>query len=57
MEKCGDSIDQSILLSQIKRSIKHPDDVANTKNMSGLNQGVTYLKAKYQLHPQLAALS
>ena len=25
--------------------------------MSGLNQVVTYLKAKYQLHPQLAAFS
>ena len=31
MEKCGDSIDQSILLSQIKKSIKHPDDISNTK--------------------------
>ena len=25
--------------------------------MSGLNQVVTYLKSKYQLHPQLGALS
>merc|ERR1711873_13758 len=36
MEKCGDTIDQGILLAQIKRSINHPDDVANTKSMSWL---------------------
>ena len=57
MEKCGSTIDQGILLAQIKRSIKHPDDITNTRSMSGLNQVVTYLKSKYQLHPQLAALS
>ena len=29
MHKCGSTIDQSIQLGQIKRSIKHPDDIAN----------------------------
>ena len=53
MHKCGSTIDQSILLGQIKRSIKQPDNIAHVKSMSGLNQIVTYLKGKYQMDPRL----
>ena len=57
MHKCGSTIDQSILLGQIKRSIKQPDNIAHVKSMSGLNQIVTYLKGKYKMDPCLGILS
>ena len=34
MAKCGDSLDQNILLSQIKKSVKNIEDVNAIKNMT-----------------------
>ena len=39
MHKCGSTLDQSILLGQIKRSIKHPDDIASIKINVKLESG------------------
>ena len=57
LSKCGNTLDQSILLGQIKRSIKNPSDSTSIKSMTGLNQVVTYLKGKYKMDPKLAVLS
>ena len=50
MVKCGSSLDQNMLLAQIKKSIRNKEDETVMKPMTGLSQAVNYLCTEYTVN-------
>ena len=50
MVKCGSSLDQNMLLAQIKKSIRNKEDETVMKPMTGLSQAVNYLCTEYAVN-------